>query len=76
MSPYQLEILLSVYCGSPVGADKQAPIFQETVNELQMAGWMIKRENAHVEYAPTAKLRIFIEHVLDLPEPVQAWRMP
>lgn len=78
MTPYELSILLDVYCGRPVQADPGAPIYAETMERLSEREFIRSYGNdVHprgLEWAPTEKLRVFIGHILTLPEPV--WGMP
>ncbi|SDC66332.1 hypothetical protein SAMN05428966_10266 [Massilia sp. PDC64] len=78
MTPYELSILLDVYSGRPIQASPDAPIYAETMQRLSEREFIRSYGNdirpMHLEWAPTEKLRVFVDHILALPEPV--WGMP
>lgn len=78
MTPYELSILLDVYCRRPIQVNPDAPIYAETMESLAGREFIRSYGNdVHpmgLEWAPTSKLLVFIDHILALPEPV--WGMP
>jgi hypothetical protein len=74
MTPYELSILLDLYSGKPIAADPEAPIFVPTMRAFMNEGWVTS--TATSAYSPTQKLDAFMGFVLNLPAPVQEWRMP
>lgn len=74
-TPYQLRILLDVYCGAPISVNPGTDLFGDTVREMINDGWICSLPICG-EYGRTPKLTAFMEHVLKLPDPVQEWRMP
>jgi hypothetical protein len=76
-TPYILSILLDVYSGRPIRENKTSPIYQETIEHLLADMWIQVPEISNgAEYMPTMKLRAFMKHVMNLPDPVQSWTMP
>lgn len=76
MTPYQLNILLDVYVGTPIRANPIAPAFEGTIEDMLAAGWIKPSDTPGYRFAATDKLRAFLDHVLALPAPVCKWGMP
>lgn len=76
MTPYQLNILLDVYVGTPIRANPRAPAFDGTIADMLADGWIKPSDTPGYTFAATGKLRAFIDHVLALPAPVSNWTMP
>jgi hypothetical protein len=74
MTPYELMILLEVYVGSGISARTDMTLFRETMERFIEEGWVA--DGIQRPYSSTPKLNAFFKFVLDLPAPVQEWRMP
>jgi len=78
MTPYELSILLDVYVGTPIKATPDAPIYSGTIDHFVATEYLLPyRDDVRpmgLEYAPTRKLCVLMDYILDAPEPV--WKMP
>jgi hypothetical protein len=74
MTPYELTILLNVHVGMPISVSQDTVLFVETMRSFMDEGWVVSAPG--LAYTATPKLRAFIEFILNLPAPRQAWLMP
>lgn len=71
-----MHILLEVYSGAPISANKTTPLYRETIEEFLQRDLIdeIHDGMAAREFEPTEKLKVLMYYILSAPDPV--WSMP
>jgi hypothetical protein len=77
MSPLQLSILIHYYgCGDDYrNGDFSAPAVRETIDLFRGDEGLLAHCSGSVCYRLTERGRVFVEHLMAQPLPVQCWKV-
>jgi hypothetical protein len=76
MTPYEITMLLEIYCGSDDPSATPSPLKDETLAKFARFGLTQKASNCARGYQATERAKVYIDALCSTPWPVQRWVMP
>ena len=76
MTPYEITMLLEIYCGPQEPSAPDSPLKMQTLDSFRVNGLIRDTDDCARGYRATERAAVYIDHLCGQPWPVQQWVIP